>query len=96
VSRQIIETAEAASSSLFGQAIKAGSTAINLPGIVGIDPKTNQPAGVTIQVQTQEALSNCEAILCAAATSLSNVAHVYVLLARADDGRTFDAPVSSE
>jgi hypothetical protein len=41
VTREVIRTAEAPSSPLFSQAIKAGST-LYTSGIVGIDPKTNQ------------------------------------------------------
>ena len=40
--RQIIRTSDAPGSPLFSQAIKAGN-AVYMSGIVGIDPKTNQP-----------------------------------------------------
>jgi 2-iminobutanoate/2-iminopropanoate deaminase len=56
-----------------------------LSGIAGIDPKTNQPAGSTIQEQTRQALINCENILRAADAELDNVVEVYVLLARPSD-----------
>jgi 2-iminobutanoate/2-iminopropanoate deaminase len=84
VTRQIILTADAPTSPLFSQAIRAGST-IYLSGIVGIDPKTNQLAGSTIQEQTRQALANCENILRAAGAQLHNVVEVHVLLARAND-----------
>jgi 2-iminobutanoate/2-iminopropanoate deaminase len=84
VTKQIILTADAPTSPLFSQAIKAGAT-IYLSGIVGIDPKTNQLAGSTIQEQTRQALANCENILRAAGAQLQNVVEVQVLLARADD-----------
>ena len=57
--KQIIRTPDAPSSPLFSQAIKMGST-VYVSGIAGIDPKTNQVAGSTIQEQTRPALVNCE------------------------------------
>ena len=85
VTRQIIRTADAPSQSpLYSQAIKVGST-IYVTGTLGIDPKTNQPAGTTIQEQTRQALVNCASILRAAGATLENVVEVQVLLARPDD-----------
>jgi 2-iminobutanoate/2-iminopropanoate deaminase len=84
VTRQIIRTSDAPGSTLFSQAIKVGSI-IYVSGIVGIDPKTNQLAGLTIQVQTRQALVNCENILRAAGAKLENVVEVLVLLARPND-----------
>jgi 2-iminobutanoate/2-iminopropanoate deaminase len=55
MTRQIIRTSDAPNSPLFSQAIKAGNT-VYVSGIVGIDPKTNQLAGSTIQEQTRQAL----------------------------------------
>jgi hypothetical protein len=52
---------------------------------VGIDPKTNQLAGSTIQEQTRQALINCENILRAADAELDDVVEVHVLLARPND-----------
>jgi 2-iminobutanoate/2-iminopropanoate deaminase len=71
-------------SPLFSQAIKVGST-VYLSGIAGIDPKTNQMAGATIQEQTRQALINCQNILRAADAELSNVVEVLVLLANPSD-----------
>ncbi len=84
MTRQIIRTSAAPSSPLFSQAVKAGST-LYLSGIVGIDPKTNQLAGSTIQEQTRQALVNCENILRAAGARLENVVEVLVLLTRPND-----------
>lgn len=84
MTKQVIRTSDAPSSALFSQAIKAGST-VYLSGIVGIDPKTNQLMGSTIQEQTRQALINCENILRAAGAVLDNVVEVQVLLARASD-----------
>lgn len=54
------------------------------PG-TGFDPKTNQPAGSTIQEQTRQALVNCENILRATGANLENVVEVQVLLAKPND-----------
>jgi len=84
MTRQIIRTPDAPSSPLYSQAVKVGST-IYVTGIVGIDPKTNQVAGATIQEQTRQALVNCTNILRAAGATLEHVVEVQVLLARPDD-----------
>lgn len=84
MTRLIIRTSDAPSSALFNQAIKVGST-IYVSGTTGIDVKTNQLAGSTIQAQTRQALVNCENILRAAGARLDNVVEVHVLLARPDD-----------
>jgi 2-iminobutanoate/2-iminopropanoate deaminase len=84
VTREIIRTSDAPTSPFFSQAIKAGST-IYVSGIVGFDPKTNRPAGATIQEQTRQALVNCENILRAAGATLENVVEVQVLLATPTD-----------
>jgi reactive intermediate/imine deaminase len=84
LTRQIIRTSDAPSSPLFSQAIKAGNT-VYVSGIVGIDPKTNQLAGSTIQEQTRQALANCESILRAAGAALADVVEVLVLLTRPAD-----------
>lgn len=82
--KEIIRTPEAPGSALFSQAVKIGGT-VYVSGTVGIDPKTNQMAGSTIQDQTRQALVNCENILRAAGATLENVVEVHVLLARPDD-----------
>ena len=84
MTRQIIRTPDAPSSALYSQAIKIGST-IYVTGIVGIDPRTNQVTGPTIQEQTRQALLNCSNILGAAGAKLENVVEVQVLLARPND-----------
>jgi 2-iminobutanoate/2-iminopropanoate deaminase len=82
--KQIIHTPDAPSSPLYSQAIKVGST-VYVTGIVGVDPRSQQVAGVTIQEQTRQALINCTNILRAAGTTLENVVEVQVLLARPED-----------
>ena len=82
--KQIIRTPDAPSSPLFSQAIKVGST-VYVSGIVGMDAKTNQMAGSTIQEQTRQALINCQNILRAADATLDDVVEVQVLLTRPND-----------
>jgi 2-iminobutanoate/2-iminopropanoate deaminase len=54
-------------------------------GIVGIDPNTGSLAGDTIQAQTRQALTNCEAILQAGGASLDDVIEVGILLTHPAD-----------
>jgi len=84
LAKQIIRTSDAPSSQFFSQAVKVDAT-IYVSGIVGMDPKTNQLAGTTIQEQTRQALLNCEAILHSAGANLEHVVDVLVLLARPGD-----------
>ena len=82
--RQIITTANAPSSPLYSQGVKAGPHVL-VSGIVGIDPSTGSLAGDTIQDQTRQALTNCEAILKAGGASLDDVIEVGVLLTNPAD-----------
>ena len=82
--RQIITTANAPRSPLYSQGVKAGPHLL-VSGIVGIDPSTGSLAGDTIQHQTRQALTNCEAILQAGGASLDDVIEVGVLLANPAD-----------
>src|ERR1700757_2760810 len=82
--KQIISTSAAPASALFSQAIKAGAT-IYVSGTVGVDPKTGQQAGSTVQEQTRQALLNCESILQAAGATRSDVGDVHVLISRPGD-----------
>jgi 2-iminobutanoate/2-iminopropanoate deaminase len=85
VTREIIRTNEAPfQSTLYSQGVKVGQT-IYVTGMLGIDPKSNQPAGSTIQEQTRQALINCEAVLRAAGATRANVVEVQVLLAKPED-----------
>jgi 2-iminobutanoate/2-iminopropanoate deaminase len=87
--RQIIRTPDAPGSALFAQAIRVGLT-VYVSGTTGIDPKTNQLAGPTIQDQTRQALVNCEMILRAAGADLNDVVEVGVLLSRPEDFAGFN------
>ena len=84
MTRQIIRTADAPSSPLYSQAVRAGST-IYTSGIVGLDPKTGQMAGTTIQEQTRQAILNLQNILRAGGATLEDVVEVHVLLAQPGD-----------
>jgi reactive intermediate/imine deaminase len=84
VPRQIITTAEAPSSPLYSQGVRAGSQ-ILVSGTTGIDPNTGRFAGDTIQEQTRQALTNCEAVLRAGGASLDDVVEVGILLTRPED-----------
>ena len=82
--RHVIATAEAPSSPLFSQAVKAGPF-VFVSGTVGIDPSTGSLVGATIQEQTRQALTNCQAILHAAGASLDDVVEVGILLTNPAD-----------
>ena len=77
--RQIITTANAPTSPLYSQGVKAGPLVL-VSGIVGIDPSTGKLAGDTIRDQTGQALANCQAIVEAAGAGLDDVIEVGVLL----------------
>ena len=82
--KQIVTSAEAPSSPLYSQAVRAGST-IYVSGTAGIDVATGQLAGVTIHEQTRQALRNCRAIVEAGGGGLEDVVQVTVLLANPAD-----------
>jgi len=82
--RQIITTANAPSSPLFSQGVKAGPYVL-LSGTVGIDPSTGSLAGDSIQEQTRQALINCEIILQAGGAGLDDVIEVGILLTNPAD-----------
>jgi enamine deaminase RidA (YjgF/YER057c/UK114 family) len=82
--RQIITAADAPSSPLYSQGVKAGPHVL-VSGIVGIDPSTGALAGDTIQQQTRQALANCAAILQAGGAGLEDVIEVGVLLTSPTD-----------
>jgi 2-iminobutanoate/2-iminopropanoate deaminase len=85
VQREILHTTDAPTqSTLYSQGVKIGQT-IYVTGMLGIDPKSNQPAGPTIQDQARQALLNCEAVLRAGGATRANVVEVQVLLSRPED-----------
>lgn len=77
--REIVSTADAPSSPLYSQAVKAGAL-VYLSGMPGIDVTTKALAGSTIQEQTRQALANCRAVLRAADAAWEDIVEVGVLL----------------
>jgi 2-iminobutanoate/2-iminopropanoate deaminase len=77
--REVVHTPDAPSSPLYSQAVKAGAH-VYVSGLVGIEPSTGDLAGSTIQEQTRQALSNCDAVLRAAGATLDDVVEVGILL----------------
>lgn len=82
--RNVVATPDAPSSPLFSQAVKAGDH-VYVSGTVGVDVTTGSMAGPTIEEQTRQALTNCEAVLRAAGASLDDVVEVGVLLTSPGD-----------
>jgi 2-iminobutanoate/2-iminopropanoate deaminase len=82
--REVITTPNAPSSPLFSQGVKAGDH-IYVSGLVGIDVTTGNLAGTTIQEQTRQAVTNCQAVLQAAGATLADVVEVGVLLTNPTD-----------
>lgn len=82
--REIITTPNAPSSPLYSQAVRVG-THVYVSGTVGVDVRTGETAGDTIQEQTRRALANCEAILKAAGAGWEDVVEIGILLTRPED-----------
>jgi 2-iminobutanoate/2-iminopropanoate deaminase len=82
--REIVSTADAPSSPLYSQAVKAGGL-VYVSGLVGIDVLTGGLAGPTIGEQTRQALANCRAVLRAAGAAWDDIVEVGVLLANPAD-----------
>ncbi|WP_328473540.1 Rid family hydrolase [Actinoplanes sp. NBC_00393] len=82
--REIVSTADAPSSPLYSQGVKAGGL-VHVSGQPGIDVTTGALAGPTIQDQTRQALANCRAVLRAAGATWEAIVEVGVLLARPED-----------
>lgn len=69
---------------MYSQGIRAGDH-LHISGLIGLDPSTGDMAGSTIQEQTKQALSNCQAVLTAAGATLAHVVEVGVLLTNPAD-----------
>jgi 2-iminobutanoate/2-iminopropanoate deaminase len=82
--REIISTPNAPSSPFYSQAVKAGDH-LHISGMAAIDTSTGDLAGPTIQEQTRQALTNCQAVLQAAGATLADVVEVGVLLTNPAD-----------
>jgi reactive intermediate/imine deaminase len=82
--REVISTPDAPGSPLFSQAVKAGHF-VYVSGLVGIDVRTGNLAGPTIQEQTRQALTNGEAVLREAGATLDDVVEIGILLTNPTD-----------
>jgi 2-iminobutanoate/2-iminopropanoate deaminase len=82
--RQTIATANAPTSPLYSQGVKAGPQVV-ISGMVGIDVTTGNLAGDSIQDQARQALRNCEAVLHAGGATMDDVVEVGVLLTHPED-----------
>ena len=69
---------------MYSQAVRAGQQ-LFVSGMIGLDPSSGSMAGPTIQEQTRQALTNCQAIVEAAEATLDDVVEVGVLLTRPSD-----------
>jgi len=85
VTRQIVFTPKAAKPPpAYSQAVKAAGL-VFVSGTAPIDPATNAFSGATIQEQTRQCLTNIQAILEEAGSSLDKIVSVTIVLADEDD-----------
>jgi 2-iminobutanoate/2-iminopropanoate deaminase len=85
MARQIVFTPEAAKPPpAYSQAVKAAGL-VFVSGTPPTDPATGAIKGTTIQEQTRQCLSNIQAILDAAGSSLDKIVSATVVLAEEDD-----------
>ena len=84
MSREIIQTADAPRSPAYSQAVKAGGL-IFVSGQGPFDPVTGELRGASIQEQTHQCLTNVEAILKAAGSSLAKIVSATFILADEED-----------
>lgn len=83
--RQIVFAPKAGKSpAAYSQAVKAAGL-VFVSGTAPIDPATGAYSGTTIQQQTRQCLTNIEAILEAAGSTLDKLVSVTVILAHEDD-----------
>ena len=85
MSRQIVFTANAGRPpATYSQAVKAAGL-VFVSGTAPTDPATGAIKGTTIQEQTRQCLSNIQAILEEAGSSLEKLVSATVVLAEEDD-----------
>ena len=84
MTRDIVNTPNAPSSSLYSQAVKAGGL-VFISGQVGQDPSTGKLAGPTVQEQTRQCLKNIATILDAAGSSIEKIVSATFILRNPDD-----------
>jgi 2-iminobutanoate/2-iminopropanoate deaminase len=85
MTRDIIRTPNAPSSTTYSQAVRAAGLVFVSAGTGPQDPVTGKMVGDTIQEQTRKCLQNISAILEAAGSSLERVVSVTVILAEEAD-----------
>ena len=85
MARQIVYTPKAAKPPpLYSQAVKAAGL-VFVSGTAPTDPETGKYKGTTIQEQTRQCLTNIQAILEAAGSSMDKIVSVTVVMADEDD-----------
>ena len=85
MARQIVFTAKAGKPPpAYSQAVKAAGL-VFVSGTAPTDPATGAIRGVTIQEQTRQCLTNIQAILTEAGSSLDKIVSVTIVLADEDD-----------
>ncbi|CAF3605777.1 unnamed protein product [Rotaria sp. Silwood1] len=83
--RRIIKTAAAGpTSGPYSQAVQVGHT-LYMSGALGLDPKTGQFAGDTVQEQARQSLINLGEVLKAAGATYKNVVKTNVFLQDMND-----------
>lgn len=84
MTRQIIRTPDAPRSASYSQAIKAGGL-VFVSGQGPYDPATGAIVGTSVVEQTRQALTNIQAILQAAGSSMAKVVSATFILRFAED-----------
>jgi 2-iminobutanoate/2-iminopropanoate deaminase len=85
MARQIVLTPNAAKPPpTYSQAVKAAGL-VFVSGTAPTDPVTGAIIGITVQEQTRRSLTNIQAILEAAGSSLDKIVSVTIVLADEDD-----------
>lgn len=85
MARQIVYTAKAAKSpETYSQAVKAAGL-IFVSGTAPADPATGAIIGTTVQEQTRQCLTNIQAILEAAGSSMDKIVSATVVMADEDE-----------
>jgi 2-iminobutanoate/2-iminopropanoate deaminase len=84
MTRVIVYTEDAPSSTAYSQAVKAGGL-VFVAGQGPFDPKTGEVVGTTIQEHTAQCLKNISAILHAAGSSLEQTVSATFILAEESD-----------
>ena len=90
MARQIVYTPKAAKPpATYSQAVKAGGL-VFVSGTAPLDPATGAIVGTTIQEQVRQSLTNIQAILEAAGSSLDKLVNATFVLAEEEDFAGFN------